>query len=118
MAIGDAVSGAGWPSIDWWTGGWVGGIVGALDVILTASNEETRYVPARGAVLTREDLLDHYVMYATIWQRLLQVLYAGGGPQEALEAEPTKEFNDLMGPSDEFVVRAVESMWPNLSPDA
>lgn len=118
MAIGDAISGAGWPSIDWWTGGWVGGIVGALDMILTATDAETIFVPSRGPALTREDLLEQYVMYGTIWQRLLRVLYAGGGPKEALEAEPTKEFNDLMGPSDEFVVRALESMWPNLSPDA
>src|SRR5690606_13790912 len=118
MAIGDAISGAGWPSIDWWTGGWVGGIVGALDMILTATDAETIFVPSRGPALTREDLLEQYVMYGTIWQLLLRVLYAGGGPKEALEAEPTKEFNDLMGPSDEFVVRALESMWPNLSPDA
>lgn len=118
MAIGDAISAAGWPSIDWWTGGWIGGIVGALDMILSESNADTLFVPARGAVLSRDDLLDQYVMYGTIWQRLLRVLYGGGGPREALEAEPTKEFNELMGPSDEFVVRALESMWPNLSPDA
>ena len=34
LAVGDAVSNAGWPSIDWWTGGWIGGLVGALDMLL------------------------------------------------------------------------------------
>jgi hypothetical protein len=57
-------------------------------------------------------------MYIVIWERMQRILYGGGGPQEALEAEPTKEFNDIMGPSDEFVVRALESMGPYLSPDA
>ncbi len=118
MAIGDAISGAGWPEIDWWTGGWIGGIVGALDVILTVSNDETRFVPGAGPVLTRADMLDQYRMYNVIWERMQRILYSGGGTQEALEAEPTKEYNELMGPSDEFVVRALESMWPYLSPDA
>ena len=31
---------------------------------------------------------------------------------------PTKEFNDIMGPSDAFVRRAFESLWAYLSPDA
>ena len=118
MAIGDAISGAGWPAIDWWTGGWIGGIVGALDVILTVSNDETRFVPGTGPVLTRADVLDQYRMYNVIWERMQRILYSGGGTREALEAEPTKEYNELMGPSDEFVVRALESMWPYLSPDA
>jgi cyclase len=118
MAIGDAVSGAGWPSIDWWTGGWIGGIVGSLDMILTVSNDDTRYVVGRGPVLTRADMLDQFEMYIVVWQRMQRILNGGGGPKEAIEAQPTKEFNDIMGPSDEFVVRAFESMGPYLSPDA
>jgi cyclase len=118
MAVGDAVHGVGWPDIDWWTGGWIGGLVGGLDMILTAANEETRFVPARGPVLGWSDLTSQYAMYNVIWERLLRTLYGGGGPQEALDAEPTKEFNDLMGDPEAFIVRAFESMWPNLSPDA
>lgn len=120
MAIGDAVygKGAGWPAIDWWTGGWIGGIVGAIDTIFTVSNADTRIVPARGAVMTQADLRTAYQMYGSIWERLAKTLYSGGGPKEALTAAPTKEFNDIMGPSDEFVRRAFESLWAYLSPDA
>ncbi len=118
MAIGDAIYGVGWPDIDWWTGGWLGGIVGGLDVILTVSNADTRFVPSRGPVLTRDDVLEQFRMYNVIWERMQRILYSGGGPKEALEAEPTREFNDLMGPPEAFIVRAMESMWPYLSPDA
>jgi cyclase len=120
LAIGDAVggAGAGWPEIDWWTGGWIGGMVGAIDMLLTVANAETRIVPARGAVLTHEDLRTQYRMYSAIWERLAKTLYSGGGPQEALAADPTKEFDDIMGPSDAFVRRAFESLWAYLSPDA
>ncbi|HEX5045761.1 MAG TPA: MBL fold metallo-hydrolase [Gammaproteobacteria bacterium] len=120
LAIGDAVygKGAGWPDVDWWTGGWIGGIVGAIDMLFTVSNAETRIVPARGPVMTQADLKAAYQMYGAVWERLVKTLYAGGGPKEALAAAPTKEFNDIMGSSDEFVRRAFESLWAYLSPDA
>ncbi len=118
IGVGGAVSGRGWPSIDWWTGGWIGGIVGGLDMLLTVANPQTQIVPAEGPVLTRADLAKQHEMYDAIWQRLLKTLYSGGGTEEALAAEPTKEFDDIMGPSHDFVIRAFHSMWPYLSPDA
>jgi glyoxylase-like metal-dependent hydrolase (beta-lactamase superfamily II) len=120
LAVGDAVygTGAGWPSIDWWTGGWIGGLVGGIDMLFYVSNEDTRIVPARGAVLTHADLRKQYEMYSVIWERLLKTLYSGGGPKEALAAKPTQEFDAIMGPSDAFVERAFQSLWAYLSPDA
>lgn len=118
LAVGDAVWGEGWPAIDWWTGGWIGGIVGALDMLFYVSNEDTRIVPARGPVLTHADLRKQYDMYSLIWERLVKTLYSGGGPKEALAAKPTQEFDAIMGPSDAFVQRAFESLWAYLSPDA
>jgi glyoxylase-like metal-dependent hydrolase (beta-lactamase superfamily II) len=118
LAVGDAVSGAGWPSIDWWTGGWIGGLVGGLDMLFYVANDDTKIVPARGPVLTRADLRKQYDMYGVIWERLVKTLYSGGGPKEALAAKPTQEFDAAMGPSDAFVERAFQSLWAYLSPDA
>jgi cyclase len=118
LAVGDAIYGVGWPSIDWWTGGWIGGIVGGLEMLLTVANEDTRFVPARGPVLGFADLRRQYQMYETIWERLVKKLYAGGSPDEAVAAKPTQEFDDIMGPSEEFVRRAFQSLWAYLSPDA
>jgi len=118
LAVGDAVTGAGWPSIDWWTGGWIGGLVGGIDMLFYVANDDTRIVPARGPVLTRADLRKQYDMYGVIWERLVKTLYGGGGPKEALAAKPTQEFDALMGPSDAFVERAFQSLWAYLSPDA
>jgi len=118
LAVGDAVSGAGWPVVDWWTGGWIGGIVGGNQRLQAIANPETRIVPARGPVLTLADLKAQLDMYGTIYDRLTQMLNRGRGPTEAVEAKPTKEFDDKMGNSDEFVRRAFESLWAYLSPDA
>jgi glyoxylase-like metal-dependent hydrolase (beta-lactamase superfamily II) len=118
LGVGDAMYGAGWPALDWWTGGWIGGLVGGLDMLSSVANEDTRIVPARGPVLSYADLRKQYEMYNVIWERLAKTLYTGGGPTEALAAKPTQEFDAAMGPSDAFVRRAFESLWAYLSPDA
>jgi cyclase len=74
VAVGDVVSGAGWPVVDYISGGWIGGIVGGLERLQTIGNADTRFVPGRGPVLTVADLKTQYEMYATIYTRLTQVL--------------------------------------------
>jgi cyclase len=118
LAVGDVVSGEGWPVVDYTTGGWIGGIVGGLQRVQALANEETRIVPGRGPVLGLADIKKQYAMYGTIYDRLTQLLNKGRGPSEAVAAQPTKEFDAQMGNSDEFVRRAFESLWAYLSPDA
>jgi glyoxylase-like metal-dependent hydrolase (beta-lactamase superfamily II) len=118
LAVGDVMSGEGWPVVDWATGGWIGGIVGGLQRLQTLANEETRIVPARGPVLGLSDVKKQTEMYGEIYGRLTQLLNKGRGPGEAVAARPTKEFDAQMGNPDEFVRRAFESLWAYLSPDA
>ena len=118
LAVGDVVSGQGWPVVDWQTGGWIGGIVGGLQRLQTIANAETRIVPGRGPVLSLADIKKQTEMYGEIYNRLSQMLNKGRGPSEAVEARPTKEFDAQMGNGDEFVRRSFESLWAYLSPDA
>jgi cyclase len=118
LAVGDVVSGQGWPVVDYITGGWIGGIVGALQRVQTLADADTRIVPGRGPVLGVAEVKAQYEMYATIYERLTQLLNKGRGPSEAVAARPTKEFDEKMGNPDEFVRRAFESLWGYLSPDA
>jgi cyclase len=118
LAVGDVVSLQGWPTVDYITGGWVGGMVGATQRLLTIANEQTRIVPSRGPVMTYADLKAQASMYATIYERLSTLLNRGRGPSEAVAAKPTKEFDAQMGNPDEFVRRGFESLWAYLSPDA
>jgi len=118
LAVGDAVSGQGWPVVDWQTGGWIGGIVGGLQRLQTLANDQTRIVPGRGPVLSLADLKTQSQMYGAIYERLATLLNKGRGPSEAVAAQPTKEFDAQMGNGDEFVRRSFESLWAYLSPDA
>jgi cyclase len=118
MAIGDAAYGEGWPVVDWWTGGWIGGIVGGLQRIRTLGNPDTKFVPARGPVLTYADISAQIDMYGAIYDRLNQMINKGRGPSEGVEAKPAKEYEAKMGNPDEFIRRSFESLWAYLSPDA
>jgi cyclase len=118
LAVGGAVSGQGWPEVDWWSGGWIGGIVGGLQRLQTIADKDTRIVAANGSLLSLADLRTQTDMFGTIYDRLSQMMNRGRGPTEAVEAKPTKEFDDKMGNPDIFVRRAFESLWAYLSPDA
>ncbi len=118
LVVGDVISGQGWPVVDWTTGGWIGGIVGGMQRVLTLVNEDTRIVPGRGPVLTLADLKIQFDMYQAVYERLSKLLNSGRGPTEAVEAKPTKEFDAKMGNPDEFVRRAFESLWAYVTPDA
>ena len=118
LVVGDVCPNQGWPVVDWQTGGWIGGIAGALQRLQTIANAETRIVPARGPVMRLAELKTQATMYATIYDRLTTLLNKGRGPSEAVAARPTKEFDERMGNPDEFVRRSFESLWAYLSPDA
>ncbi|MGD8323167.1 MAG: MBL fold metallo-hydrolase [Gammaproteobacteria bacterium] len=118
LAVGGTITGGGWPFVDWWTGGWIGGIVGTLELLLSLADQDTRVVAARGAVMQRDDLERQYDMYNLIYERLAEMLNRGRGPEEAVAARPTAEFDAEMGPSEDFVRQAFQSLWAYLSPDA
>ncbi len=118
LAIGDVISGNGWPFVDWWTGGWINGIVAGLETLLKVANAETRVVAGQGPVLTRADLEARHGMFGTIAQRLRTMMFGGKSLSDAIAADPTKEFNDKMGDPKQFVRLAFESMWGHFTPDA
>jgi glyoxylase-like metal-dependent hydrolase (beta-lactamase superfamily II) len=118
LAVGDAAYGQGWPVVDWWSGGWIGGIVGGLQRLQTVADKDTKIIPARGPALSLDDLRTQVDMYGRLYDTLSQMMNRGRGPTEAVEAKPAKEFEAKMGNSDEFIRRSFESLWAYLSPDA
>jgi cyclase len=118
LAVGGVAYGEGWPFLDWWTGGWIGGLAGGMRRIQTIANRETKIVPANGPVLTYDDVGAQAEMFGTIFDRLNQLLNKGHGPEEAVAAKPAKEFEAKMGNSDDFIRQAFKSQWAYLSPDA
>ena len=118
LVTGAAISTGTWPLLDWWTGGWIGGLVDAFDVLLEVTDESTRVVPGEGGVLTRADLVAQRQMYLTIFDRLAKLFFAGVEPADMLAAEPTKEFDDRLGDSELFLRLAFRGFGLHFGPDA
>jgi glyoxylase-like metal-dependent hydrolase (beta-lactamase superfamily II) len=118
LVAGGVLSSAGWPVLDWQTGGWIGGLVGAHDRLLKIANDSTRIIPANGPVMTRKDLQAQRAMYFEIYDRLVKQLIKGMGPDEAYATGPAKEYEAQWGDSRPFVLAAFRSLWGHFAPDA
>ena len=118
LATGAAISTSAWPLLDWWTGGWIGGLVDAFDVLLEVADENTRVVPGDGGVLTRAELVLQRKIYVTIFDRLAKLFFAGLEPDDMLAAEPTKEFDGRLGDSELFLRLAFRGFGLHFGPDA
>lgn len=118
LAAGGVVSGAGWPVIDFHTGGWIVGMANGLETLIKVADDSTRVIPAHGPVLTRADLVEQHRMYSTIASRLQRAIRKGLGPDEVVALNPTAEFNAKWGDPKEFVRMAFESLWGHFAPDA
>jgi cyclase len=118
LVAGGVVSSSGWPLMDWQTGGWIGGLVGAYDRLLKVANDSTRIVPANGPIITRAELQAQRDMYFQIYDRLVKQLIKGMGPEEAYASGPAKEYEAKWGDSRQFVLASFKSLWGHYAPDA
>ena len=118
LVTGAAISASTWPLLDWWTGGWIGGLVDAFDLLLEVADDNTRVVPGDGGLLTRAELAEQRQMYVTIFDRLAKLFFAGLEPDDMLAAEPTKEFDDRLGSSELFLRLAFRGFGLRFGPDA
>jgi cyclase len=118
LAAGGVVSSRGWPLMDWQTGGWIGGLVGAYDRLLKVADDSTRVIPADGPIIGRRELQAHREMYFQIFDRLVKQLVKGMSPEEAYASGPAQEYEAQWGDSRAFVIAAFKSLWGHYAPDA
>jgi len=85
IAVGDVASPVRDPELDWFTGAWVGGRVDSMDLLLSISNDQTRFVPAYGPVMTKAQFKAERDMMEEVRQRIFDRVRAGEGPQDMLE---------------------------------
>ena len=114
LVAGGFVSNAGWPIIDWWTGGWTVGMLNGFDRLLEVANERTRIVPVVGPVMSLAELKAQHEMYLTIFDRVHALLLKAYGTDEVLAAKPTAEYDAVWGDPRQFVTLALQSTWGHL----
>lgn len=114
LVTGGPVSNDGWPVIDWWTGGWTGGMLEGFRAMLEFVNEDTKIVPGSGPLMSTAELRDQSVMYLAIFERIHAMLMKSFSTAEVLEARPTAEYDARMGDPTQFVTLAFQSLWGHL----
>jgi glyoxylase-like metal-dependent hydrolase (beta-lactamase superfamily II) len=120
IAAGDAISPMLDPVFDWYGGGWLGGRVDSLKLLLELGDAETRYVPSYGRVVDRAYVESELALMQGLYDILWERVRAGESAEDihrsgALDALP-RRFDDPA----RLLYDAHKSMWAHyntLSPD-
>lgn len=118
LHTGGIIASDGWPLMDWWTGGWIGGLVDGVETLLSVANDSTIIVPASGPVMTKADLAVMRDMYAEIFGAVRTSFMAASSVQEAVAAKPAAAYEARFGNSDQFIELSHWSLIPHYTPDA
>jgi glyoxylase-like metal-dependent hydrolase (beta-lactamase superfamily II) len=85
LAVGDVASPERDPALDYFTGAWIGGRVNAMDLLLKLSNNETRFVPSYGPVMTRAEFQAERDMMNVLLERMFERVREGDSAKDMLD---------------------------------
>jgi glyoxylase-like metal-dependent hydrolase (beta-lactamase superfamily II) len=113
LVVGDVASPVKDPELDWIAGGWIGGRVDAMDLLLKIGNEQTKIVPGSGPVMTRAEFKAERELMDVVRQRLFKQIREGEGPQEMLEGGVLKGLARTWKDPYKFLYAAAKGLWGN-----
>jgi glyoxylase-like metal-dependent hydrolase (beta-lactamase superfamily II) len=112
LAVGDAVQPGRLPTLDWFCGGWIGGLQNAQKALLDRADDQTKIVPGLGPVMTKADLQSSYATVTKIREKLVGLMKKGQGAQNMIDAKAVDEFKDVMpGDAATFLYEAYRGLW-------
>jgi glyoxylase-like metal-dependent hydrolase (beta-lactamase superfamily II) len=111
LAVGDVASPLRDPALDYLTGAWIGGRVDSMDVLLAVANEQTRIVPAYGAVLSKAEFKTERDMMEEVRKRLFDQVREGDSPKDLLERGVLKGLARTWNDPYKFLYDAAKGLW-------
>jgi glyoxylase-like metal-dependent hydrolase (beta-lactamase superfamily II) len=111
LAVGDVASPLRDPALDYFTGGWIGGRVDAMDILLKLTDDQTRIVPGYGPVMTRSQFKAERDMMEEVRARLWKQVREGEGPKEMLESGVLNGLPRTWKDPYRFLYDAAKGMW-------
>lgn len=111
LAVGDVVSPMRDPEHDWYGGGWIGGRVDAMDLILSMVDDNTKIVPAFGPVVSKAGVQAERDMMNFLYDKLVEQIRMGFSAQDSLDSGVMngllRTFNDPF----KFLYDAHKGLW-------
>jgi glyoxylase-like metal-dependent hydrolase (beta-lactamase superfamily II) len=111
IAVGGALSVARYPLMDYTTGGWLGGVVEASQVLLTLMDADTRVVAAEGAVQSRIDVQAQLDMAKATRERITEAMKKGLSVDDMLAQGLTRDFDGAWGDPRFFLRSSYRGLW-------
>ena len=114
IVAGGTVSVGRYPVLDYITGGWVGGMMDAIQTLMDMADEETLIIPDAGPPQNRAHLQDQMQMLGAVRERVEAMALKGQGIDDMIAARVTAEFEDRYGGDVElFISNMYEGLWWN-----
>jgi glyoxylase-like metal-dependent hydrolase (beta-lactamase superfamily II) len=86
IAVGDVLAPARDPVFDWFGGGWLGGRVDSLALLLAKTDVDARFVPSYGPVVGRAELQAEHDMLLELFDRMVVHVRLGESSDDMLAA--------------------------------
>lgn len=114
IVAGGTVSVGRYPVLDYITGGWVGGMMDALQTLIDMADAETLIIPNAGPPQNRTDLQNQLQMLSAVRERVEAMALQGRGIDDMIAAGVTAEFEDrYSGDVELFISNMYEGLWWN-----
>jgi cyclase len=105
--MGDAFFNKIYPFIDTSSGGTVGGVISAADLVLRLADDDTKIIPGHGPLGNKADLQEYRDMLAAVSGRVRQLVRQGRTLEQVIAAKPTAKYDEVWGkgflPPEKFV---------------
>ena len=112
LAVGDVVQPGRLPTLDWFCGGWIGGMQNAQKALLDRADDQTKIVPAMGPVMSKADLQASYATITKVREKLVTMMKKGQGAQNMIDAKAVDEFKDVLaGDAATFLYQTYRGLW-------
>lgn len=97
LHTGDLFFNGMYPFIDSSTGGWIGGMVKAADLILSVADDKTKIIPGHGPLGNKKQFKEYRDMLAQVHERITPLVKSGKSPDEAVALKPLADLDEKWG---------------------
>jgi glyoxylase-like metal-dependent hydrolase (beta-lactamase superfamily II) len=103
LAASDLLSVGRYPVPDYSTGGWIGGLVDATQMLLDSTDAKTRVVAAQGGVYGRAELEAQLELCTAVRSKTAEAFRAGMSFADFAASKPTAAFDATWGDPQQFL---------------